>query len=46
MRYVSDLAASRKVALTPTVMVEGRRVDVTGSDPGGELTRAVTAARR
>ncbi|MFB8133566.1 DsbA family protein [Streptomyces mirabilis] len=46
VRYVSDLAASRKVALTPTVMVEGRRVDVTGSDPGGALTRAVTAARR
>ncbi|GAX53313.1 DsbA family protein [Streptomyces olivochromogenes] len=46
VRYVSDIAASRKVALTPTVMVEGRRVDVTGSDPGGALTRAVTEARR
>ena len=46
VRYVSDLAASRKVALTPTVLVAGRRVDVTGSDPGGALTGAVTAARR
>ncbi|GHD56530.1 hypothetical protein GCM10010317_042940 [Streptomyces mirabilis] len=46
VRYVSDIAASRKVALTPTVMVAGRRVDVTGSDPGGALTRAVTEARR
>ncbi|MFF2512967.1 DsbA family protein [Streptomyces sp. NPDC058086] len=46
VRYVSDVAASRKVALTPTVTVEGSRVDVTGSDPGGALTRAVTAARR
>ncbi|MFG2368144.1 DsbA family protein [Streptomyces mirabilis] len=46
VRYVSDIAASRKVALTPTVTVEGRRVDVTGSDPGGALTRAVTEARR
>lgn len=46
VRYVSDIAASRKVALTPTVTVDGTRVDVTGSDPGGALTRAVTAARR
>ncbi|WP_327403342.1 DsbA family protein [Streptomyces sp. NBC_01288] len=46
VRYVSDIAASRKVALTPTVTVAGRRVDVTGSDPGGALTHAVTAARR
>lgn len=47
VRYVSDVAASRKVALTPTVTVDGRRVDVTGSaDPGAELTRAVEEARR
>jgi protein-disulfide isomerase len=46
VRYVSDIAASRKVALTPTVTVEGRRVDVTGSDPGAALTRVVTEARR
>ncbi|MEV0183538.1 thioredoxin domain-containing protein [Streptomyces sp. NPDC050625] len=46
VRYVSDLAASRKVALTPTAVVAGRRVDVTGSDPAAALTRAVTEARR
>ena len=46
VRYVSDVAASRKVALTPTVVVAGRRVDVTGSDPAAALTRAVTEARR
>jgi protein-disulfide isomerase len=46
VRYVSDVAASRKVALTPTVTVAGRRIDVTGSDPAAELTRAVTETRR
>ncbi|NJQ01243.1 DsbA family protein [Streptomyces zingiberis] len=46
VRYVSDVAASRKVALTPTVMVEGRRIDVTGPDPAAALARAVTEARR
>ena len=46
VRYISDLAASRKVALTPTVMVDGGRVDVLGSDPGAALTRAVAKARR
>ncbi|GAA1391676.1 hypothetical protein GCM10009639_21840 [Kitasatospora putterlickiae] len=45
VRYVSDVAASRKVALTPTVMVDGKRVDVTGADAVGALTRAVTEAR-
>jgi protein-disulfide isomerase len=47
VQYVSDVAASRKVALTPTVTVAGRRVDVTGSsDPGAAVTRAVAEARR
>ncbi|MFJ9036847.1 DsbA family protein [Streptomyces sp. NPDC102406] len=44
--YVSDVAASRKVSMTPTVMVDGARVDVTGKDATGELTRAVEKARR
>ncbi|MBO1337245.1 thioredoxin domain-containing protein [Streptomyces sp. VRA16 Mangrove soil] len=44
--YVSDVAASRKVSLTPTVMVAGERIDVTGGDAAGELTRAVARARR
>ncbi len=43
--YVSDVAASRKVALTPTVMVNGDRVEVTGPDAAASLTRAVTEAR-
>ncbi|MGW1169523.1 DsbA family protein [Streptomyces sp. NPDC001153] len=46
VKYVSEVAASHKVALTPTVVVAGRRVDVTGSDPAAALTRAVTEARR
>ncbi|WP_338695975.1 thioredoxin domain-containing protein [Streptomyces sp. Q6] len=46
VRYVSDVAASRKVSLTPTVMVAGERIDVTGGDAAGELTRAVAEARR
>ncbi|MFJ8109923.1 DsbA family protein [Streptomyces sp. NPDC096132] len=44
--YVSDYAASREVALTPTVLVDGERVEVTGSDPAAALTRAVTEARK
>lgn len=44
--YVSDVAASDNVALTPVVMVDGRRVDVTGADPGGSLARAVDEAGR
>lgn len=44
--YVSDVAASDDVALTPVVMVDGRRVDVTGSDPGDSLARAVDEAGR
>ncbi|NUP23802.1 MAG: thioredoxin domain-containing protein [Streptomyces sp.] len=44
--YVSEVAASRKVALTPTVMVNGERVEVTGSDAAASLTRAVAEARR
>ncbi|WP_371662586.1 DsbA family protein [Streptomyces sp. NBC_00280] len=43
--YVSDVAASRKVALTPTVMVNGDRVEVTGPDAAAALTRAVGEAR-
>ncbi|MER5219414.1 DsbA family protein [Streptomyces flaveus] len=43
--YVSDVAASHKVALTPTVMVNGERVEVTGSDRVAALTRAVKEAR-
>ncbi|WP_327697692.1 DsbA family protein [Streptomyces sp. NBC_00459] len=43
--YVSDVAASRKVALTPTVMVNGDRVEVTGPDAADALTRAVGEAR-
>ncbi|MFF0106679.1 DsbA family protein [Streptomyces hirsutus] len=43
--YVSDVAASRKVALTPTVMVEGERIEVTGSDAAAALTRAVREAQ-
>ncbi|MFF2618356.1 DsbA family protein [Kitasatospora sp. NPDC058046] len=45
VRYVSDVAASRKVALTPTVTVNGKRVEVTGADAVATLTRAVTEAR-
>jgi protein-disulfide isomerase len=44
--YVSDVAASDNVALTPVVMVDGRRIDVTGSDPGASLARAVDEAGR
>jgi protein-disulfide isomerase len=43
--YVTDYAASRKIALTPTVLVAGERVDVTGSDPAAALGRAVREAR-
>ncbi|MEU5284519.1 thioredoxin domain-containing protein [Streptomyces sp. CA-278952] len=42
--YVTDFAASKGVAVTPTVMVDGERVDVTGSDPAGALMRAVAEA--
>ncbi|MET9294174.1 thioredoxin domain-containing protein [Streptomyces sp. NPDC003077] len=45
VRYVSDVAASREVALTPTAMVNGERIEVTGSDAAASLTRAVTEAR-
>ncbi|MET8544135.1 thioredoxin domain-containing protein [Kitasatospora sp. NPDC004799] len=45
VQYVSDVAASRKVALTPTVMVNGKRIEVAGADAAAALTRAVTAAR-
>ncbi|WP_051707389.1 MULTISPECIES: DsbA family protein [unclassified Streptomyces] len=44
--YVSDTAAAHKVSLTPTVMVDGERVDVTGSDPSGTLDRAIAEAAR
>ncbi|MEV8532573.1 thioredoxin domain-containing protein [Streptomyces sp. NPDC051211] len=44
--YVSDMAASRKVAMTPTVTVNGRRVDVTGPDAGAAIVRAVEEAGR
>ncbi|MBT2410060.1 thioredoxin domain-containing protein [Streptomyces sp. ISL-12] len=43
--YVSDVAASRKVALTPTVTVDGERVEVTGPDAADSLRRAVSEAR-
>lgn len=43
--YLSDVAASRKVALTPTVMVDGERIEVTGPDAAASLTRAVREAR-
>ncbi|WNI32572.1 thioredoxin domain-containing protein [Streptomyces sp. ITFR-6] len=46
VRYVSEAAASRRVSLTPTVMVDGKRLDMTGGDPGGTLVRAVREARR
>ncbi|MQS37336.1 DsbA family protein [Streptomyces katsurahamanus] len=45
VRYVSDVTASRKIALTPTVTVNGRRIEVTGSDPAASLARAVKEAR-
>ncbi|AJE44475.1 DsbA family protein [Streptomyces nodosus] len=44
--YVSDVAAADGVSLTPTVMVDGERVDVTGGDAAGKLARAVAKARR
>ncbi|MFE6908564.1 DsbA family protein [Streptomyces erythrochromogenes] len=44
--YVSDTAVARGIAATPTVTVNGRRVDVTGSDPGASLARAVSEAGR
>jgi protein-disulfide isomerase len=44
--YVSAVAASHQVTLTPTVLINGRRVDVTGSDPGAALDRAVREVRR
>jgi protein-disulfide isomerase len=46
VKYVTDVAASRDVAVTPTVVVNGRPVDLTGSDPGLALDRAVTEAER
>jgi protein-disulfide isomerase len=45
-KYVSEVAASRDIASTPTVMVNGRSIDITGSDPGAALARAVTEAER
>lgn len=45
-KYVSEVAASRNVASTPTVMVNGRRLDITGPDPGVALARAVLEAER
>lgn len=44
--YVSDVAASRQVTVTPTVMVDGRPVEVTGPDPAAALAGAVREARR
>lgn len=43
--YVTDVAASDKVAVTPTVKVDGERVEVTGSDAAASLTGAVAKAR-
>ncbi|MET8830105.1 thioredoxin domain-containing protein [Streptomyces sp. NPDC004610] len=43
--YVSEVAASRGVALTPTVLVDGERIEVTGPDAATSLTRAVREAR-
>ncbi len=39
--YVSDVAASRGVALTPTVKVDGKRVEVSGPDRAEAFVRAV-----
>ncbi len=46
VKYVSDVAASHSVALTPIVMVNDVRVDVTGQDPAASLTTAVREASR
>lgn len=46
VRFVSDVAAADGVAATPTVVVNGTRVDVTGDDPGGAVAAAVEGGRR
>jgi len=46
VNYVSDVGASHQVTVTPTVMVDGHRIDVTGSDPAAALEHAVTRARQ
>lgn len=46
VKYVSDLAYSKDIAVTPTVFVNGQRVDVSGTDPGPVLARAVAADAR
>jgi protein-disulfide isomerase len=43
--YASDVAYSKDIAVTPTVFVNGQRVDVTGADPGLVIAQAVAAAK-
>ncbi len=44
--YVSETAAAHQVTVTPTVLVDGRRLDVTGADAAAALADAVQEARR
>lgn len=44
--YASDTAYANNIAITPTVLVNGRHVDLTGPGPGATLARAVAAAKR
>ena len=41
--YASDVAFSHDVAVTPTVLVRGKQVDLTGSDPARTLAQAIGA---
>jgi len=42
--YVSGVAYSKDIAVTPTVYVNGQQVDVSGTDPGSALAQAVATA--
>lgn len=44
--YVSSVAYSKNIAITPTIFVNGQQVDVTGPDPGAVLSHAVATAAR
>lgn len=41
--YASGVAYSHDVAVTPTVLVRGKQVDLTGSDPAQTLAQAIGA---
>lgn len=44
--YASDVAYAKNISVTPTVFVNGQRVDVSGTDPGAVVGHAVAVATR